>query len=157
MQKEVITLIVTKEEDEWLREDKNSIICTKESGEQAEGLAFVLTMNIREATHLKGLVQNPSCHPSEEDPKDRRIRQKFWLLLTQVLSIGAGVEFDPNITTLSKMVETIRSDGNWNYDSYNHGYANGLILALAILKNEDPDFLNPPDVWKCNKGIINNG
>jgi len=36
------------------------------------------------------------------------------------------------------------TDGNWDYDSYMHGMANGLILALSMLKKEDPKFLDAP-------------
>lgn len=39
------------------------------------------------------------------------------------------------------------SEGNWNYDPYSHGIANGIILALATLKSEEPIFLEPPEEW----------
>lgn len=39
------------------------------------------------------------------------------------------------------------SDGNWNYDPYNHGYANGLILAEAIMYDLEPEFLDAPKEW----------
>ncbi len=38
-------------------------------------------------------------------------------------------------------------DGNWNYDPYMHGMANGLILAVAILEDLDPEYLDAPDKW----------
>ena len=47
------------------------------------------------------------------------------------------------------------SDGNWNYDPYMHGMANGLIYSLDLIKGKnDPKFLDAPDRWlndKANK------
>lgn len=38
--------------------------------------------------------------------------------------------------------------GNWDYDSYMHGMANGLILAESFFRSCDsPEFLDAPDVW----------
>jgi len=36
---------------------------------------------------------------------------------------------------------------NWQYDSYMHGMANGLILALALLDCQEPKFLDAPKKW----------
>lgn len=49
-----------------------------------------------------------------------------------------------NITTIQC------TDGTWDYDNYNHGMANSLILALAIMKGGEPKFLNPPKQWLCD-------
>ena len=53
------------------------------------------------------------------------------------------------IGELEKAVETQCADGNWNYDHYMFGMANGLLLALAIIKGETPKFLTPPLEWLC--------
>ena len=37
--------------------------------------------------------------------------------------------------------------GNYDYDPYMHGMANGIILAEAILANIEPDFLVAPNQW----------
>ena len=38
--------------------------------------------------------------------------------------------------------------GNWDYDSYMHGMANGLILAESFFRScARPEFLNAPDMW----------
>lgn len=58
-----------------------------------------------------------------------------------------------------KTVESIRSElqrildiqlrnGNWNYDAYMHGLANGLIMAMSIICDDDPKFLDAPDIWR---------
>lgn len=39
------------------------------------------------------------------------------------------------------------SNGNWNYDPYMMGMANGLILARAILTGEEAVFMSTPEEW----------
>jgi len=48
---------------------------------------------------------------------------------------------------LKNAIDIQCSHGNWNYDNYMHGYANGLILALAYMEGTDPEFLDAPDKW----------
>lgn len=36
------------------------------------------------------------------------------------------------------------SEGNWNYDEYQHGYANGIILGRAIATGAPCEFLSAP-------------
>ena len=52
-----------------------------------------------------------------------------------------------NIEKLREMVKIQTQDGNWNYDPYMHGMANGLLLALATIENEEPKFLDAPKCW----------
>jgi hypothetical protein len=37
-----------------------------------------------------------------------------------------------------------QADGNWNYDPYMHGMANGLELALAIMEGREPAYKEAP-------------
>ena len=55
---------------------------------------------------------------------------------------------------LQTVINIATSDGNWNYDPYLHGMANGLILAQAIIDETDPEYLDAPKVWL--KDIPNN-
>jgi len=56
--------------------------------------------------------------------------------------------FRENILSLRNICDTQCSDGNWNYDPYMHGLANGLILAIAIMEdNSDAKYLTAPKVW----------
>jgi hypothetical protein len=45
-------------------------------------------------------------------------------------------------------------DGNWNYDPYMHGMANGLILALSAFDDfqSGPKFLQAPAAWLAEHG-----
>ena len=52
---------------------------------------------------------------------------------------------------LEEMVAIQCSDGNWNYSEYMHGMANGLLLALATIKGEEPRFLEAPERWLSDK------
>jgi len=56
-------------------------------------------------------------------------------------------ELTTRFNNLEEIIEVQCRDGNWNRDSYMHGLANGLILAYAILNNEEPKFLQPPTKW----------
>ena len=41
--------------------------------------------------------------------------------------------------------------GNWDYNSYMHGMANGLILAESFFRScAIPEFLDAPDMWGEN-------
>lgn len=48
---------------------------------------------------------------------------------------------------LEDVIKIQCSNGNWNYDSYMHGLANGLLLAKSVIKNEEPIFLRAPNKW----------
>ena len=56
---------------------------------------------------------------------------------------------------LKDIVKIQTMDGNWNYDPYMHGMANGLIYSLDLIKGKNnPKFLDAPDKWlndKANK------
>ena len=51
--------------------------------------------------------------------------------------------FNQRITELRSVVQLSSTNGNHDTD-YLLGMANGVILALAIMENEQPNFLNPP-------------
>jgi hypothetical protein len=55
--------------------------------------------------------------------------------------------YEEKLEVLRANVAVQSSDGNWNYDPYNHGYANGLILAEAIMHDLEPRFLDAPKEW----------
>jgi len=54
---------------------------------------------------------------------------------------------DKQIADLEKLVETACSHGNYDYDEYTYGMANGMILALAVMKDEEPQYLDRPERW----------
>lgn len=39
------------------------------------------------------------------------------------------------------------TDGNWNFDPYLHGMANGMLFMKSIIDGKDPPYLEAPDVW----------
>lgn len=52
-----------------------------------------------------------------------------------------------SIPALDNLVKIASSNGNYNYDSYNHGLANGLILALSVILDKDVEYLDAPSKW----------
>ena len=60
------------------------------------------------------------------------------------------------VKQLKEILDIQCSDGNWNYDPYMQGMANGLILAHSIITGIDPQFKEPPKEWlykKCENVI----
>lgn len=51
------------------------------------------------------------------------------------------------LTKLKELIKIQCADGNWNYDQYMRGLANGMILAEAIMEDKTPVYLDAPDVW----------
>ena len=56
-------------------------------------------------------------------------------------------ELDNSIDSLRDVTNIQRSDGNWNYDPYMHGMANGLILALSMFEGGKLKYLEAPEQW----------
>lgn len=54
------------------------------------------------------------------------------------------------LAELQDLLEVQCTDGNWNYSSYMHGIANGLIVAMSVLSGEEPKFLEAPDTFLCD-------
>jgi len=54
---------------------------------------------------------------------------------------------------LEKLDEIIKiqcTDGNWNWDAYMHGMANGLIAARSMITGKSPEYLDAPKKWLCD-------
>lgn len=58
--------------------------------------------------------------------------------------------FQDSVESLQNIVNIQCSDGNWNYNSYGHGMANGLLLALSIFTGDSPEYLSAPVEWLCD-------
>jgi hypothetical protein len=61
-------------------------------------------------------------------------------------------ELQKRISQIDDMVAIQCTDGNWNYDPYMHGMANGLLVAQAAL-HDSHDFapLSAPAEWLIDK------
>ena len=55
---------------------------------------------------------------------------------------------------LQSLVRTQCTDGNWNYDQYMRGMANGMLLALSVIDGETPEFLEDIPVYKKDYDIL---
>lgn len=51
------------------------------------------------------------------------------------------------IADLKDLLKVQCSNGNWNYDEYMYGMANGMILALSIFEHTEPKYLSAPKKW----------
>ena len=54
---------------------------------------------------------------------------------------------DARLKALQELLDIQCSQGNWNYDPYMHGMANGMILAQSLVTGKEPDYLDPPEHW----------
>ena len=65
------------------------------------------------------------------------------------MKLGALADSSPDhrITNLRDITGTQCSPGNWDYDPYMHGMANGMILALAAIEGTEPEFKDAPAQW----------
>lgn len=54
---------------------------------------------------------------------------------------------DARANQLREMVKIQCQDGNWNYDSYMHGMANGLLLAMSAIDGSAFEGLSAPEQW----------
>lgn len=50
------------------------------------------------------------------------------------------MELVEKLEKLIEIKEVQCQDGNWDVSPYMTGLANGLILAVAIMKDKDPDY-----------------
>lgn len=55
------------------------------------------------------------------------------------------------LRNLDDVISLQASHGNWNFDPYMYGLANGLILARSIMTNTEPEFLVLPKKWLKDK------
>ena len=56
--------------------------------------------------------------------------------------------FRSRVGELRRILDIQCTDGNWNYDPYMHGMANGLILSLSVMEDVyEPNFLEAPKKW----------
>ncbi len=67
--------------------------------------------------------------------------------------------YENSVEALKEAVKIQTSDGNWNYEPYMHGMANGLIFALSLFeenKEGGPEYLEAPKEWlyKHKKEIL---
>ena len=62
-------------------------------------------------------------------------------------------KFDAACRTLEDLVKVQCSTGNYDYDPYMHGMANGLICALACIKGERAEYIDAPEVWLHNRRV----
>ncbi len=54
---------------------------------------------------------------------------------------------DEKIEKMEDLVKIQCSAGNYDYDPYMHGMANGMIVLLSCLTETEPEFMEAPKQW----------
>lgn len=57
---------------------------------------------------------------------------------------------EDKIKELQKMLDVQCANGNWNYDPYMHGMANGMIFSMSVLTGNEPEYIEAPEKWLCD-------
>ena len=52
-----------------------------------------------------------------------------------------------------KIVDIQVSPGNWNYDAYMHGMANGMLLMQSMIDGAEYAPLDAPDEWLADREV----
>jgi len=58
---------------------------------------------------------------------------------------------EKEIKNLDEIIKIQCMNGNYNYDPYMHGMANGLICARSVITGEEPKYIETPEVWLCDR------
>lgn len=70
-------------------------------------------------------------------------------LIEEVIRLQHAVE------SLDELTKIQCSNGNYDYDPYMHGMANGMLLAMSLFNNCEPIYLDAPSQWGCDRTMDN--
>ena len=60
---------------------------------------------------------------------------------------------DDRLSKLKELTEMQCGEGNYDYDGYMHGMANGMLLSVAIMEEKTPEFMDAPEKFLSDKKI----
>jgi len=61
------------------------------------------------------------------------------------------------VKKFDEFIDLQSQPGNWDYDPYMHGMANGMIFMKSLVTGEDPRYLETPSFWLVDKRIEKQG
>lgn len=99
--------------------------------------------------NLLGFAHTSYSQNIYQDGEITKLQQENTAYAITVQNLEAELEAVKK--SVSNLVDAQCSDGNWNYDPYMHGMANGLITAQSVISNVEPRFLEAPDIWISDK------
>lgn len=65
-------------------------------------------------------------------------------------------ELKTRIAKLQECIDIQCTDGTWNSNPYMHGMANGMIFAMSVLTEIEPEYLNAPEYFSCDIETLDN-
>jgi len=71
----------------------------------------------------------------------RNANPSWW---TEPLNVIPTLEL---LAAFDEMLAIQCSDGNWNFDPYMHGMANGMLLMKSLVDGKEPQYLDAPVQW----------
>jgi hypothetical protein len=61
--------------------------------------------------------------------------------------MNSNKTIEQRIQDMQDLIDVQCSEGNYNYDAYMHGMANGMLLMQSLFTDLDPEYMSAPDVW----------
>lgn len=56
-------------------------------------------------------------------------------------------ELEKSIKVLDDLISVQSDSGNWDYNEYMYGLLNGMLLAKAVLTDNNPPYPDRPGTW----------
>ena len=103
---------------DWLKDQRGPYLVTMETQRQA----------------------NPTWWRTKEDPNAQYGKSHWTDPDDQIRVQDILDEFD-------LLLDIQLSPGNWDFDPYLHGMANGILLMRSIVSGEDPEYMEAPEQW----------
>lgn len=75
--------------------------------------------------------------------------KRFWQKIQYLIAKGY---LKYKFSVVENLIQIQASNGNWNYDPYMHGLANGILLGYSIFADKEYKPLSAPKEWLCDKG-----
>ena len=66
-------------------------------------------------------------------------------------------EFIKRFGHMKDCVDIQCAHGNYDYSPYMHGMANGMLLAMALMEDKDPDYIDSIKHYLCDDKGKRNG
>lgn len=67
-------------------------------------------------------------------------------------SVVSRADLIERIAVLEAQLKIQAMHGNWNFDPYMHGFTNGMVYSIALMKGSDNvEFKDAPDEWMCDR------
>lgn len=72
---------------------------------------------------------------------------RLWKRLEDTRKLAELETLRKRVDQLDELVKVQCSTGNWDYNAYMLGMANGMLLAQGVMNGQETNFLQRPEQW----------